>query len=71
MSTVTLAELRFGLKLLSQGNSRRTELNDWLTHEIRPLFDRRVLPITEDVMLTWRILVDEGRKAATHIRNRT
>jgi predicted nucleic acid-binding protein len=27
------------------------------------MFDRRVLPITEDVMLRWRLLVDEGRKA--------
>jgi toxin FitB len=63
ISAVTLAELRFGIELLSQGTSRRTELNDWLTNEIRPMFERRVLPITEDVMLRWRILVDDGRKA--------
>src|ERR1700688_1948589 len=62
ISTVTLAELRFGIELLSKGDSRRDELNDWLTHEIRPLFEQRVLPITEDVMLRWRMLVDEGRK---------
>jgi toxin FitB len=63
ISTVTMAELRFGAELLSKGTSRRDELNNWLTDEIRPMFDRRVLPITEDVMLRWRILVDEGRKA--------
>ena len=63
ISAVTLAELRFGIELLSKGDSRRDELNDWLTHEIRPMFEQRVLPITEDVMLRWRVLVDEGRKA--------
>jgi len=62
ISTVTLAELRFGIELLTEGDNRRDELNDWITHEIRPMFERRVLPITEDVMLRWRILVHEGRK---------
>ena len=59
---VTLAELRFGIEVLSKGDSRRDELNEWLSHEIRPMFEQRVLPITEDVMLRWRLLVDEGRK---------
>ena len=62
ISTVTLAELRFGIELLSDG-SRREELNHWLTHKIRPMFDQRVLPITEDIMLRWRLVVEEGRKA--------
>jgi hypothetical protein len=62
ISTVTFAELRFGIELLTEGDNRRDELNDWITHEIRPMFERRVLPITEDVMLRWRILVHEGRK---------
>jgi predicted nucleic acid-binding protein len=26
------------------------------------MFDQRVLPITEDIMLKWRVLVEEGRK---------
>ena len=63
ISTVTLAELRFGIEVLSKGDSRREELNDWLTNEVRPMFEQRVLPITEDVMLRWRVLVEEGRKA--------
>ena len=63
ISTVTLAELRFGIEFLTEGDNRRDELNAWIRHEIRPLFERRVLPITEDVMLRWRILVHEGRKA--------
>jgi predicted nucleic acid-binding protein len=61
ISVVTLAEIRFGIELLGEPN-RRAELNEWLTHKVRPMFDGRVLPITEDIMLKWRLLVEEGRK---------
>jgi hypothetical protein len=63
ISAVTLAELRFGIELPSEGSSRRDELNDWLTNTIRPMFEQRVLPITEEIMFRWRVLVEEGRKA--------
>jgi len=62
VSTVTLAEIRFGIELVADAN-RRAELNDWLTHKVRPMFEHRVLAITEDVMLKWRLLVEEGRQA--------
>jgi hypothetical protein len=62
VSAVTLAELRFGIELLSEGTHRRDALNDWLTHTIRPMFDQRVLPVTENIMFRWRVLVEEGRK---------
>lgn len=62
ISTVTLAEIRFGIELVDEPN-HRAELNDWLTHQVRPMFDGRVLQITEDIMLKWRLLVEEGRKA--------
>jgi hypothetical protein len=39
ISAVTLAELRFGIELLSEGSSRRDVLNSWLTNTIRPMFD--------------------------------
>jgi predicted nucleic acid-binding protein len=61
VSVVTFAEVRFGIELL-EDTSRRMELNDWLTNKLRPMFEDRVLPITEDIMLTWRLLVEEGRK---------
>src|SRR5579864_6927045 len=61
ISAVTLAEIRFGIGLVSE-SQRRDELNDWLTHKVRPMFDQRVLPITEDIMLQWRLLVEDGRK---------
>lgn len=61
ISVVTLAEIRFGIERVGDAN-RRAELGAWLTNKVRPMFDQRVLPITEEVMLTWRLLVEEGRK---------
>jgi toxin FitB len=61
VSVVTFAEIRFGIELLDDA-SRRMELNDWLTNKLRPMFEDRVLPITEDILLKWRLLVEDGRK---------
>ncbi len=49
VSAVTLAEIRFGIERLDDA-AKRLELNEWLTHKVRPMFDRRVLEVTEDVM---------------------
>jgi len=61
VSSVTFAEIRFGIELLTDA-SRRAELNDWLAHKVRPMFEQRVLAITEDIMFKWRLLVEDGRK---------
>jgi predicted nucleic acid-binding protein len=61
VSSVTLAEIRFGIELVAEAN-RRAELNDWLAHKVRPMFDSRILPVTEDIMFRWRLLVEKGRK---------
>ena len=62
ISTVTLAEIRFGIELVDD-ITKRTDLNDWLAHTVRPMFVQRVLPITEDIMFKWRLLVEVGRKS--------
>ena len=62
VSIVTFAEIRFGIELLPDV-TRRSDLNDWLAHKVRPMFEQRVLAISEDVMLKWRLLVEDGRKA--------
>jgi predicted nucleic acid-binding protein len=62
VSAVTLAELRFGIELVTDAN-RRAELNEWLTHKVRPMFDERILQVTEDIMFKWRLLVEDGRKS--------
>jgi predicted nucleic acid-binding protein len=61
ISTVTLAEIRFGIEGVADA-MRRAELNTWLASHVRPRFEGRVLPISEDVMLKWRQLVEDGRK---------
>jgi predicted nucleic acid-binding protein len=61
VSAVTLAEIRFGIELVTDA-SRRADLNTWLTHKVRPMFDQRVLPVSEDIMFKWRLLVEDGRK---------
>lgn len=62
ISAVTLAEIRFGIELVKDVN-HRAELTDWLANKVRPLFEGRVLQISEDVMLKWRLLVEAGRKS--------
>jgi toxin FitB len=61
ISAVTLAEIRLGIESLADAN-RRAELTDWLTNKVRPMFEQRVLPISENIMFKWRLLVEEGRK---------
>lgn len=62
ISVVTFAEIRFGIELVKDV-TRRMELNDWLDHKLRPMFEDRVLEINEEIMLKWRLLVEEGRKS--------
>lgn len=62
VSSVTLAEIRFGIELVADAD-RRARLNDWLTHTVRPMFNGRVLTVTEDIMFRWRLLVESGRKS--------
>lgn len=62
VSVASLSEVRFGIELIHEP-AYRAELNHWLEDELRPMFEGRVLPITEEIMLRWRILVEEGRKA--------
>jgi predicted nucleic acid-binding protein len=59
---VTYAEIRSGIENLADV-AHRAPLNDWLTHKVRPMFEERALPVSEDVMFTWRLLVEGGRKA--------
>lgn len=61
ISVVSLAEIRFGIERVADV-SRRAELSSWLSNRVRPMFENRVLPVSEDVMLTWRLLVEDGRK---------
>lgn len=61
VSAVTFAEIRFGIELVADIH-KRSALTQWLNLQLRPMFDNRVLPVTEDVMFKWRLMVEEGRK---------
>lgn len=61
VSLVTLAEIRFGIECVADA-ARRAELEDWLANRVRPLFEGRVLPVSEDIMVRWRLLVEGGRR---------
>jgi predicted nucleic acid-binding protein len=62
VSVITFAEIRFGIERITDVG-RRAELNDWLAHKVRPMFEQRVLAVSEDIMFKWRLLVEDGRKA--------
>ena len=62
VSILTFAEIRFGIERVAEP-THRAELNEWLTHKVRPMFEERALPVGADVMFKWRLLVEDGRKA--------
>ncbi len=62
VSTVTFAEIRYGIETVGDP-IRRAELNAWLLHKVRPMFEQRALEVSEDVMFKWRLLFEDGRKA--------
>ena len=61
LSTVTLAEIRFGIGQVND-TALRQELTQWLDVTLRPWFSDRILAVDEDVILTWRQMVEKGRK---------
>jgi predicted nucleic acid-binding protein len=61
VSIVTFAEVRFGIELVTDVR-KRAQLNEWLDANLRPLFEHRVIGIDEDVMLKWRLMVEDGRR---------
>jgi predicted nucleic acid-binding protein len=61
VSVVTFAEIRFGIEVAKDA-SRRIEIDNWLVHTARPMFENRVLDVTEDILVRWRLLVEDGRK---------
>ena len=61
LSVVTFAEIRFGIELLADVG-RRSDLKSWFDNKLRPMFAGRELPITEDILLSWRLIIEKGRQ---------
>ena len=60
ISIVTFAEIRFGIEKLTDA-ARRSVIISWLDSRMRPMFEDRVLVLSEDILLKWRLIIDEGR----------
>ena len=65
LSSVTIAEIRYGIERLAAVDPSRKRLEAWLANELRPWFSDRLLDVDEDVFAIWRRLVEEG-KATRH-----
>ena len=49
---ISLAELRYGVERMPAG-VRRTRLEQWLRDELPLRFERRILPIDNDIVEAW------------------
>lgn len=61
LSTITLAELRYGIENLADA-VRRSDIALWLERTLRPLFAGRTLEVSEEVVLRWRQMLEIGRR---------
>ncbi|MBC6445430.1 MAG: type II toxin-antitoxin system VapC family toxin [Alphaproteobacteria bacterium GM202ARS2] len=60
LSTVTLAEIRYGIERQTDPAFRQI-LVEWIDTWLRPWFSGRILEINEDVILEWRRMVARGK----------
>jgi toxin FitB len=60
-SDVTMAELCFGAELVDD-LVKRQKLKEWIAEIIRPWMQGRILKVTEDVLVQWRILSRHMKK---------
>lgn len=60
LSTVTLAEIRYGIERQTDPAFRQV-LVEWIDTWLRPWFSGRILEIDEEVILAWRRMVARGK----------
>lgn len=56
LSVITLAELRHGVERLPEGR-RRAQLEPWIKRDLPLRFDKRILPIDEEIAQAWGVAV--------------
>jgi len=62
LSVISLAEIRFGVERLAPGR-RRSRLDEWLRKELPERFERRVVPVDEEVAEACGRLLAQSRQA--------
>jgi predicted nucleic acid-binding protein len=58
---ITIAEIRYGIARTADP-LKRASIESWLDRTLRPMFRGRILPVTEEIILRWRLLVEAGRQ---------
>lgn len=62
ISVITIAEILYGIDRQADPDIR-ADLTRWLAVDVRPLFEGRVLALSEHVMFRWRIMIAEAKQA--------
>ena len=62
LSDLVLAEIRFGLETTTD-LTRRARIDTWLNSFVRPHFADRILALTENILVRWRIMKEVGQRA--------
>lgn len=62
LSALTIGEVELGIENAAD-SAKRAALRQWLTHDLLPAYAERILPVDENVMLTWaRMVLTTGKK---------
>jgi len=61
VSILTLAEIQKGIELLAE-SKRRTQLEQWLAHDLEAWFSGRILPVNRRVAMRWASLAAQGSR---------
>ena len=61
VSEINFGEIRYGIEQI-EDPARRADLGFWLDRTIRPLFKGRIIPVSEDVIVRWKMMVMDGQK---------
>lgn len=60
LSSITIGELRLGVELVADA-AKRDDLERWLVCELTPRFERRILPVSNEVADRWGRLEAHAR----------
>jgi toxin FitB len=66
LSVLTLGEIQKGITKV-KNSKRKVRLQQWLDADLRHRFKHRILPISDDVALTWGILQGETEQRGTPV----
>jgi predicted nucleic acid-binding protein len=62
LSVITVAELHYGVERMPAG-MRRNHLERWLRLEVPLRFERRILPVSEEIAVVWGKIVSISESA--------